>query len=102
MSDELPVDYHSDGRAVDWNYVGILGQGPAEIKIGVTRWRSALTRRINVAEWFRRVRVVYGDGLGAEIHGHAGIVVCNGVQLLNAVARRSGASRFAEEVARHF
>src|SRR5258706_8559770 len=75
MSDRLPIHNHTDGGAIDWNYVGILGERPTKSQVRGAGCRVILAGGIDGAEWLSRMRIVHRDGLGAEVGYRAGFIV---------------------------
>src|SRR5215471_21777501 len=92
MAHGLPVDNHSDRRAIRRNREGVLSQSPAEIEVRAGRSRSTLTRRVNGTEWLSGMRVVDTDRLGAQIERHAGFVMRYRVQLVSTISETWGST----------
>src|SRR5216684_5107291 len=101
MTNYLAVDHHCERGAIKRQHGRLRSQCPAEVDIVRSGNVSALSWSIDAAEGLRGKGVVDGDRLGSQIYLATGLIVGDGMDLVCAVPRSSGATRIREKVRKH-
>src|SRR5258706_143427 len=97
----IAIAHNRDSGPIERHQGGLRRQRPAEVYRVSAGDRGALSRCIESPEGFRRMGVVHCDRLGAKIQLTTRFVESSRMQLVSAVAWRSGPTRIRQEVSEH-